>query len=94
VNVEQLPSSGEAGTLTICAHGAACQSLGVEAGTDEIHSVALDLDDGIDADDMGGREVTATLRMGQQERTSTTRLTFVEGEGECGCDVSWGALEW
>lgn len=67
------PSSGEARTLTICAQGAACQSLGVEAGTDEIHSVAL---------------------MGQQERTSTTRLTFVEGEGECACDLSWGSLQW
>lgn len=78
--------------MTICAQGAACQSLGIAAGTDEIQSVALDLDDGIDARDMGGREVTATLRMGQQQRTSTTRLTFVEGE--CGCDLSWGALEW
>ena len=94
VNVERLPHIGAAGTLRICAPGTACQRLPVSAGTAEVDSVALDLDEGVDARDMGGREVTATLRIGQLTATSTTRLTFVDGEGECGCDVAWGALEW
>jgi hypothetical protein len=94
VNVERLPVSGPAGSLVICTEGVACQELRIGAGADDLDSVPLELGKNMTAHDMGDREVTATLRIGEVVRTSSTRLTFVAGEGECGCDRSWGVLEW